>query len=445
MLDDEVVRDRAGVQGFLALDAPGCVPGRSCSATLRLVAVSTTAPFVLGLRRRTVRLSDVVVLNVDPIPDELTPDPRRPDSLSRLLIPPDGARVYASSAISGEPERVGGALAIEQPIEGLIDWRSRRFQLFATLGEAEPDRTHVDFSLAGPLPNLLPVADAGLDQIVECASPDGTPVMLSAAASTDPDGDADLARFIWSADLGSGVQQVASGVSPTVVLPPGEMEAAVFVADRSGAGDVDGALVSIVDTTPPVFEDVGVATDCLWSPEHRMHLLRLGHEIVPTVVDACSGEVTDVRIVDAFSNQPADGDGDGTTAPDVRFGSGAACLRAERQGGNPAGRGYTIVLLATDATGNVSRHEVAIRVPHDQRPAARCATGDLAPEVPDDDARCIAPAPLPAAAAVAPVAPAPLRPSAAPPAAGCATTGKPGGFEVVALVLWLALRRRIRT
>jgi MYXO-CTERM domain-containing protein len=119
-----------------------------------------------------------------------------------------------------------------------------------------------------------------------------------------------------------------------------------------------------------------------------MHLFRLGEEITATAVDVCDGEATTVRITDVRSNQPDDGTGDGSTAPDVRFGSGAFCLRAEREGGVPSGRGYTVVLESTDSAGNTSVVEVVVDVPHDQRPSSRCESLDVTPVVADDDPRC---------------------------------------------------------
>ena len=51
------------------------------------------------------------------------------------------------------------------------------------------------------------------------------------------------------------------------------------------------------------------------------------------------------------------------SAPD----GSAACLRAERQGTDPGGRNYTLVIEVADACGNVARLPWGVHVPHDQR------------------------------------------------------------------------------
>jgi molybdenum cofactor biosynthesis protein B len=65
-----------------------------------------------------------------------------------------------------------------------------------------------------------------------------------------------------------------------------------------------------------------------------------------------------VRVVNVTSSEPANATGDGQTEPDVLFGTGAFCLRAERRGngekgpnGKKNGRVYTVTLEATDASG----------------------------------------------------------------------------------------------
>ena len=73
------------------------------------------------------------------------------------------------------------------------------------------------------------------------------------------------------------------------------------------------------------------------------------------------------KIVAVASNEPADGQGDGDTAPDwVLTGDHALKLRAERAG-NGSGRVYTITIQATDASGNAAAAEVTVTVPHDKK------------------------------------------------------------------------------
>ncbi len=69
------------------------------------------------------------------------------------------------------------------------------------------------------------------------------------------------------------------------------------------------------------------------------------------------------RIVAVSSNEPIDGDDDGTTSPDwVITGPLTVDLRAERSGIG-TGRVYTIEVEGSDAAGNTIRQSVTVRVP----------------------------------------------------------------------------------
>jgi hypothetical protein len=86
--------------------------------------------------------------------------------------------------------------------------------------------------------------------------------------------------------------------------------------------------------------------------------------VFATVEDHCGNATW--RIVSITSNEKEDAKGSGNTAPDwIITGDATAKLRAERSGGNKAGRIYTITLEATDASGNVSEPAaVTVTVPH---------------------------------------------------------------------------------
>ncbi len=220
---------------------------------------------------------------------------------------------------------------------------------------------------------LLPVVptvtcDAGAPQVLECTSTGSIPVTLDGTGSTWSQGFA--ATFTWT---GPFIEGTATGATPTVHFPGvGDHVVTLTVAVR-GASESCETLVSIRDTEPP---QVALTGRCLWPPNHRyrcLGLLDLAQAGVPLAIDACSGEVSG-RIVGVRSSQPEDetGNGDGHTQDDGLFDDDTVCLRAERQGADPAGRTYEVEIEAVDAAGNATRAVAVVIVPHDQRVERRC-------------------------------------------------------------------------
>src|SRR5438876_12141901 len=70
----------------------------------------------------------------------------------------------------------------------------------------------------------VPLADAGDNILVECASSLGTGVTLDASRSSDPDGD--ILSYVWTGPFGR-----IEGPQPTVMLPPGVSEITLVVSD----------------------------------------------------------------------------------------------------------------------------------------------------------------------------------------------------------------------
>lgn len=97
--------------------------------------------------------------------------------------------------------------------------------------------------------NAPPVADAGLDQGIECAAAGGTPVILDGSESSDPD-DNEL-TYVWTGPFPEG-GGVVEGVTPTVTLPLGVSEISLVVSDGSLESEPDSVTITIADTTPPV-------------------------------------------------------------------------------------------------------------------------------------------------------------------------------------------------
>lgn len=225
------------------------------------------------------------------------------------------------------------------------------------LGDVEVLATSGDFSDMIIVPVVLlepPVADAGEDQIVECA----TSVLLDGSGSSDPNDD--IVSWEWFV----GDEKIAEGETAQVELPVGETVVTLVVTDAAGLSDSDEVTITIEDTTPPVVM-VHVNPNVLWPPNHKMRDI----EVRLAIDEACDPEPT-VELVSVTSNEPANDIGDGNTEPDIM---GAEIgtedysfqLRAERQGPG-TGRIYTVVYRVTDASGNVGEGEATITVPHDQ-------------------------------------------------------------------------------
>jgi Tol biopolymer transport system component len=124
--------------------------------------------------------------------------------------------------------------------------------------------------------------------------------------------------------------------------------------------------IQVVDTTLPTLSPVS-DKNILWPPNHKM----VNVTITANARDNSGGLVTLSALV--FSNEPQEGLDSGDTSPDWTTpiidqvnGIITLQLRAERSG-NGSGRVYTVVIRATDQSGNSSQAAVDIIVPHDQR------------------------------------------------------------------------------
>ena len=340
------------------------------------------------------------------------------------------------------------------PLEVNVDWSGGAFAVRDEFAVNSEPPLGAQASFEGTLVNQPPTARAGGDRVVECTSPAGARITLDGSATSDPEGN--IVSFTWHRGVAFESPTVTVDPSlPTAVVqrPIGVETFSLRAVDAFGAIGQDQATVSVVDTAAPTLGRIELVTDCLWAPNHTLHLFRLGHEISANATDTCDVSPA-IRIADVSSNQPVHMTGDGHTAPDIRFGTGAVCLRAERRGDDPGAREYTVTLEAVDASMNQDNVDVVIRVLHDES-GERCTTGDLAPVVSDDDPRCTAVAPLSLRAGV--TSSSASTPSATAPAnslapevtgtAGCsgaASSSPPRGPSLLLIASALALLRRRR-
>ncbi len=194
-------------------------------------------------------------------------------------------------------------------------------------------------------------------------------ITLSGEAS---DFDGDLLTYKWAEGdliLCEGQIQPPAGGDPVPLsdciidnLTLGSHTITLSVNDVVNAEVTTDITITIVDQTAPTLAPV-VNKSILWPPNHDM----VDIAITANASDN-SGSVT--VTADIASNEPIEGTGDGDTSPDwiepvidndvISF-----QLRAERSGTGD-GRVYTIVITATDDSGNTSTAEVEVIVPHNK-------------------------------------------------------------------------------
>ncbi|HEX8169997.1 MAG TPA: HYR domain-containing protein [Thermoanaerobaculia bacterium] len=180
-----------------------------------------------------------------------------------------------------------------------------------------------------------PVLTVPADITAEATGPDGAVVSFEATATND----------------GTVVCTPASGSTFAIGTT-----AVNCTATNAGGSDSDSFNVTVADTTPPTILSISATPTTLWPPDHKMIKVR----IEVNAFDAADPTPVS-RIVGVVSNQPVNGTGDGDMAPDWNVtGALSVDLRAERAGTQD--RIYTILVDTTDASGNVVRSTVQVKV-----------------------------------------------------------------------------------
>lgn len=275
---------------------------------------------------------------------------------------PNSASFFIKFLLDGNLS--GLNLAPSQPLGGAIDYNGGNLSLVATGSQGD---VTVDIFLVAHYTNRPPVARAGGDLTVECTTHGGGVAALDGSASSDPDGDSDIVLHAWleGFDTPSEVP-LGTGVNLAPLLPLGDHDITLLVADHAEAQSSDPVRVSIVDTQPPVVSALSVNPSCLWPPDHRYVRFQLGSDITVATEDACDPVPPEVRIVSVVSSEPDNGTGDGDTSRDVVFNDHTVCLRSERSGNDASGRTYTARLSIADHHGNTTFRNVDVHVPHHQ-------------------------------------------------------------------------------
>lgn len=232
------------------------------------------------------------------------------------------------------------------------------------------DYPHLGWEWTAPLPpkgNLL-YADAGPDQTFEQTSRAGAEVTLDGSGSYDPD--SDLLTYDWTWDGGS-----ATGVNPTVTLPPGTTTVTLTVSDGALTAS-DTVDITVKDTTPP---DITLSGNqiILRPPDHKYVTIKIS-DFIKSVTDICDAAgIDDVKITSVSSDEPEIIIGvKGDIANDiVILDAQTVNLRAERNDrGN--GRVYTINFKVTDLSGNTAAGFCKIWVVKNLAPGKSIAIDD---------------------------------------------------------------------
>jgi hypothetical protein len=173
--------------------------------------------------------------------------------------------------------------------------------------------------------------------------------------------------YFWSAP---GVQ-FSDPTSPTPIgiFPVGTTVVTLVVTYTDPETDEqtqasDTVVVTVSDTSPPLLYAVADPA-VLWPPNHKL---------VPVHVDLLAFDTCDadpeVELLWIASSESDNGTGDGNTSDDIQNAVTGTddvdfLLRAERAGPG-AGRVYSALYRATDASGNEADALVRVLVPHDR-------------------------------------------------------------------------------
>lgn len=195
----------------------------------------------------------------------------------------------------------------------------------------------------------------------EVTCPPGTAVECTATGGTPADHPG-LGAFFAQASASDNCPGVALGNDAPGLFPLGTTTVTFTAVDSGGARSSCQSAVTVRDTTPP---EIRVTLDAylLWPPDHRM---------VDIAADVAVSDVCDPRpgfaLISITSNEPDDGQGDGSTTGDIQeadYGTPDTHfrLRAERSGGG-GGRTYSIRYRAYDASGHTTDAVADVIVPH---------------------------------------------------------------------------------
>ncbi|MEA1901386.1 MAG: phosphodiester glycosidase family protein [Thermodesulfobacteriota bacterium] len=186
-------------------------------------------------------------------------------------------------------------------------------------------------------PNIPPIADAGLYDLVEVGSGCVAAVPLDGSGSSDPDGDP--LTYTWAWDDGSSIGS-ASGVNPTINLPIGTFTITLVVNDGTEDSEPDEVDITVEDTIPPATQIISPVSN---------GALQDGVILTADASDVC--DVTEVyfyvREADGGSGSPIEYE----NLPGAYNGTSWECNFDTNTSQTPDGY-YVILTKAVDTNGN---------------------------------------------------------------------------------------------
>ena len=212
-----------------------------------------------------------------------------------------------------------------------------------------------------PNANAPPIADAGLDQVVEC----GATVTLNGSGSTDPNGD--TLAYTWTGPFGA-----RSGPVVQTTLEPGNHSLTLTVNDGRGGFDTDSVDVSVRDGAPPSLA-LELSPNVLWPANGKLV------DIVARIKtkDGCDTEEPAIELVSIVSNakNPKTGQPVPTAQDIVDAEPGTDDrdfkLRASPNPKNEEQRTYTVTYRARDFAGNATEMSAEVVVDTPRKPRHR--------------------------------------------------------------------------
>lgn len=265
---------------------------------------------------------------------------------------------------------------------GAILWATRAIVLSATFVDEENDTT-VELSIVGTIPNRTPLAQAGVDRVVQCEGRDGAAVALSGVGSFDPDdpqGQQSQLQYYWlQADANAEIGLPAAGRDVVYQQDIGVRSYDLTVRDATGSATTDAVTIAVEDSVDPV----GNAANLPLCIPNDGRLRRFRPRVYASAfTDSCDPSL-EYEVVSVVSDQRDRR----VRTPDIRTrraDTGRFCVRGEIEPGSRSSRRYTVTVRATDDSGNSSLLTFPVIVPRGACPGGTWSV----PWVPDSNRSC---------------------------------------------------------